>query len=155
MSTWSDDTQAAWERYAAELARLPGVVSVSTGRRVRNGRETQEQTVVVTVTKKLSEGQLGPSAVVPRELRLPNGKVVGTDVVEDPGAVFTPDQDSAVYRPVPGGCEIGPIGSAFLGTLGGWFCAPAGRGRGWTTVWLTNAHVADPVNFSTVPLRTL
>ena len=54
MSTWSDDTQAAWERYAAELARLPGVVSVSTGRRVRNGRETQEQTVVVTVTKKLS-----------------------------------------------------------------------------------------------------
>jgi hypothetical protein len=151
MSTWSDDTQAAWELYAEQLTKLPNVVSVSTGRRVRDGKETREQTVVVTVGRKLTETQLGPSAVVPKELRLPNGTVVGTDVVEDAGAVFTPDQDSATYRPVPGGCEIGAIGSAFLGTLGGWFCAPAGRGRGWRTVWLTNAHVADPVNLSAIP----
>jgi hypothetical protein len=150
MSTWSDDTQAAWELYAEELAKLPGVVSVSTGRRRRDGKETREQTVVVTVARKLPDAQLGPSAVVPKELRLPDGKSVGTDVVEDPAAVFTPDQDSAAYRPVPGGCEIGPVGSAFLGTLGGWFCAPAAEG-GWNTVWLTNAHVADTVNFSTVP----
>jgi|SRR5829696_773093 len=151
MSAWTDDTHAAWELYAAELAKLPGVVTVSTGRRVRGGKETREPTVVVTVARKLTEGQLGPSAVVPKELRLPNGKVIGTDVVEDSTAVFTPDQDSAVYRPVPGGCEIAPIGSAFLGTLGGWFCARAGTGRGWNAVWLTNAHVAAPANFSTIP----
>lgn len=152
MVAWSDDTQAAWELYAAELAKLPGVVSVSTGRRVRGGRETREQTVVVTVRRKLTPGQLTPSTIVPRELQLPDGSVVGTDVVEDPSGVFTPDQDSAAYRPVPGGCEIQPFGSAFLGTLGGWFCAPAGGGaRGWNPVWLTNAHVADPATFSTVP----
>jgi hypothetical protein len=151
MVAWSDDTQAAWELHAAELTKLPGVVSVSTGRRRRGGKETREMTVVVTVREKLAPGQLGPSSLVPAELRLPDGKIVRTDVVEDPSAVFTPDQDSAAYRPVPGGCEIGAFGSAFLGTLGGWFCARAARGRGWNTVWLTNAHVADPVNQSTIP----
>ena len=151
MVAWSDETQAAWELYAAELAKLPGVVSVSTGRRVRGGKETREQTVVVTVAQKLPAGAVSSSALVPPELRLPDGTVVGTDVVEDSTAFFTPDQDSATYRPVPGGCEIAPLGSAFLGTLGGWFCAPAERGSGWRPVWLTNAHVADTVNLSTVP----
>jgi hypothetical protein len=151
MSTWSDDTQAAWELYAAELTKLPGVITVSVGRRVRKGRQTREPAVVVSVVRKLLPTQLTESTIVPKELRLPDGTVVGTDVVEDPSGVFTPDQDSAAYRPVPGGCEIGPMGSAFLGTLGGWFCAPRGLGRGWTPVWLTNAHVADPTNFSTVP----
>lgn len=150
MVAWSDDTQAAWELYAAELAKLPGVVSVATGRRLRAGRETRERTVVVTVVRKLPPSQLTASTMVPRELRLPDGSVVGTDVVEDPSGVFTPDQDTATYRPVPGGCEIGPFGSAFLGTLGGWFCRPARR-RGWNPVWLTNAHVADPATFSTIP----
>jgi hypothetical protein len=150
MSTWSDDTQAAWELYAAELAKLPGVITVETGRRTRKGRPTREPAVVVTVARKLTPDQLTDSTMVPKELRLPDGSVVGTDVVEDPAGVYTVDQDSATYRPVPGGCEIGPIGSAFLGTLGGWFCAPR-RGGGWNPVWLTNAHVANPVNFATIP----
>lgn len=150
MVTWNDDTQAAWELYAAELAKLPGVVTVSVGRRTVKGRRTSEPAVVVSVTRKLSADQLTSSTIVPRELRLPDGSVVRTDVVEEAESVFTPDQDSAAYRPVPGGCEIGPLGSAFLGTLGGWFCAPR-RGGGWNPVWLTNAHVADPTNLSTVP----
>jgi len=151
VSTWSNDVEAAWELHAAELSRLPNVVSISTGYRVREGKQTKEPTVVVTVLRKLPPGQLTPSSMVPRELPLPDGTVVGTDVVEDPSAVFTPDQDTAAYRPVPGGCEIGALGSAFLGTLGGWFCAPDAEGSGWTPVWLTNAHVADPVNFGAVP----
>lgn len=151
MVAWSDDTQAAWELYAAELAKLPGVVTVATGRRTVKGRRTREPAVVVSVVRKLSPAQLTDSALVPKELRLPDGSVVRTDVVEDVSGVFTPDQDSAAYRPVPGGCEIGPFGSAFLGTLGGWFCAPRGRGRGWSPVWLTNAHVADSATFSTIP----
>lgn len=150
MVAWKDDTQAAWELYAAELAKLPGVVTVSVGRRRVKGRNTREPAVVVAVMRKLSPDQLTDSTIVPRELRLPDGSVVRTDVVEDSSAVFSPDQDSAAYRPVPGGCEIGPLGSAFLGTLGGWFCAPR-RGGGWSTVWLTNAHVADSANFSTIP----
>ena len=151
MVSWSDDTQAAWELYAHELAQLPGVVAISTGRRIRDGKETREQTVVVTVRRKLPLSQLPSSAIVPRELPLPDGTIVGTDVVEDPSSVYSPDQDRASYRPVPGGCEIGPVGSTFLGTLGGWFCAPNPHGRGWDTVWLTNAHVADPWTFSAVP----
>ena len=151
MVAWSDDTHAAWELYAAQLAKLPGVVTVSVGRRVRKGRQTREPAVVVSVVRKLSPSELTDSTIVPKELRLPDGSIVGTDVVEDASGIFTPDQDSAAYRPVPGGCEIGSFGSAFLGTLGGWFCAPRGLGRGWTPVWLTNAHVADPTNFSTVP----
>lgn len=150
MVAWNDDTQAAWELYAAELAKLPGVVTVSVGRRVRKGKQTREPAVVVGVTRKLTPDQLTDSTMVPRELRLPDGSVVGTDVVEDVTGVFSPDQDSAAYRPVPGGCEIGPLGSAFLGTLGGWFCAPR-RGGGWNPVWLTNAHVADSATFSTIP----
>jgi hypothetical protein len=150
MVTWNDDTQAAWELYAAELAKLPGVLTVATGRRILKGRQTREPAVVVTVARKLSPDQLTSSTIVPKELRLPDGSVVRTDVVEDPSFVFSPDQDSAAYRPVPGGCEIGPFGSAFLGTLGGWFCAPR-RGGGWNPVWLTNAHVADTVTLSTIP----
>ncbi len=152
MSTFTDDTQAAWELYVEELAKLPGVLSVSTGRRVRDGNETREPAVVVTVAKKLPPEQLGPSGVCPRELLLPNGKAVRTDVVEDPSDEYTPDQDTAMYRPVPDGCQITPFGSAFLGTLGGWFCIPnADDASGFQVVWLTNAHVADPVNFSGVP----
>ncbi len=151
MAAWNDDTQAAWELYAAELAKLPGVVTVSVGRRRLKGRNTREPAVVVSVIRKLPPAQLTESTIVPRELRLPDGTVVRTDVVEDATGVFTPDQDSALYRPVPGGCEIGPVGSAFLGTLGGWFCAPRRRGRGWNPVWLTNAHVADSATFSTIP----
>lgn len=152
MSAISDDTRAAWELYAEELSKLPGVIYVSTGLRIRDGKQTREQTVIVTVARKLPPEQLTPSTMCPRELPLPNGKFVGTDVVEDPAGYPTPDQDSANYRPVPGGCEIGPFGSAFLGTLGGWFCAPDPEGgSGWSPVWLTNAHVADPVNLSVIP----
>jgi hypothetical protein len=107
MVAWSDDTQAAWELHVAELTKLPGVVSVSTGRRRRGGKETREMTVVVTVREKLAPSQLGPSSLVPAELRLPDGRIVRTDVVEDPSAVFTPDQDSAAYRPVPAAARSG------------------------------------------------
>jgi hypothetical protein len=152
MSATADDVQAAWELHAGELAKLPGVIYVTTGYRMRGGSQTSERVVVVTVVKKLALDQLTPSTICPRVLQIPRGKVVGTDVIEDPAGYPTPDQDSTNYRPVPGGCEIAPIGSAFLGTLGGWFCAPDPEDPGgWRPVWLTNAHVADPANFSTIP----
>lgn len=151
MSAIRDDLLAAWELYAEELAALPNVATVGMGRRTRDGKETRTPAIVITVRRKVPSEQLGPSTMAPREVRLPNGAVVEVDIVEEPEGIDTPDQDTATYRPVPGGCEIGPFGSGFIGTLGGWFCSPEPDGSGWTPVWLTNAHVASPLNFSTIP----
>lgn len=152
MPAYNDPTRAAWEMYVEELTRLPGVIYVSTGYRIRGGERTNEEVIVVSVNKKLAPGELTPQTIVPRVLPLPNGELVGTDVVEEKAGYPTPDVDSALYRPVPGGCEIGAFGSIFLGTLGGWFCSPdREESSGWTPVWLTNAHVADPNTFSTIP----
>lgn len=151
MVAWSNDTEAAWELHVAELTRIPGVREVSTGVRTRNGKQTRERTVVVTVTRKLPKVEISAGHLVPPMLRLPDGKTVGTDVVEDVSSVYTPDQDSSSYRPVAGGCEIQPVGSAFLGTLGGWFGVANRADPGWTPTWLTNAHVAAPATFSAIP----
>ncbi len=142
--------RAAWTKHAADLIRYEGVISVEPGRRTRRGRRTTEDVVVVTVVQKLDPKELTAGQLIPRSLPLDEGGTVGTDVVEDPAGYPTIEQDSAAYRPVPGGCEIGAINSGFLGTLGGWFCQsrPAG---GFQPVWLTNAHVADPATRSQVP----
>jgi hypothetical protein len=144
-----DDVLAAWERYADELADLPNVVSVGMGYRVRGGKRTRTPALVVTVRRKVGTEQLGPSTMVPREVPLPNGRTVEVDVVEDPQE-YTVEQDTATYRPVAGGCEIGRFGSGSVGTLGGWFCRRRDDRSGWGPVWLTNAHVASG-NSSTIP----
>lgn len=146
-----DDVTAAWDLYATEMARLPNVVTVGMGYRIRGGKQTRTPALVVTVRRKVAPEVLGPSSICPREVLLPNGRTVDVDVVEDPTADYTLQQDRAVYRPVPGGCEIGPLGSGFVGTLGGWFCRPDMTGSGWEPVWLSNAHVVDVVNAAAVP----
>lgn len=142
--------RAAWTKHAAELIRYEGVISVEPGRRTRGGKPTNEPVVVVRVERKLDLRDLPADQAIPRALPLDEGGAVGTDVVEDPAGYPTIEQDSSTYRPVPGGCEIGAIGTGFLGTLGGWFCQPRPAG-GFQPVWLTNAHVADPATRSQVP----
>lgn len=147
-----EPVQEAWVRYAAELIRLENVISVHPGYRQRSGRQTTEPALVVTVVRKLPLPELAPSQVCPSELRLSGGVTVGTDVVEDPTGIPTIDQDDANYRPVPGGCGIGTMAvRGFVGTLGGWFCAPRVEGSGWQPVFLTNAHVVDVTNQNAVP----
>lgn len=148
MAAIADDLQAAWELHAEELAKLPNVTTVGIGVRTRGGKRTKTPALVVGVKRKLSPEQLGPSSICPREVRLQDGRMVEVDVVEDP-ADFTLEADRATYRPVPGGCEIGAIGSGSVGTLGGWFCRRLETRS--VPVWLTNAHVADPVNQAAVP----
>ena len=46
-------------------------------------------------------------------------------------------QDTTRYRPVPGGCSIGPEATVSAGTLGGWACDE----RDETTVMVSNNHV--------------
>lgn len=152
MPEFVDSQQEAWVRYAEELIRLQGVISVHPGLRERKGRATNEPALVVTVFRKLPLEALSPSQLVPPELRLAGGRVVGTDVVEDLAGYPTIDQDDASYRPVPGGCGIGTMAvRGFVGTLGGWFCAPQPDGESWQPVWLTNAHVVDITNQNAVP----
>lgn len=145
-----EPARAAWTRYAETLIKYDGVISVGPGRRMRGGKETSEDVLVVTVVMKKGLDNLKPEQVIPQQVPLDDGHTVGVDIVEDPAGYPTIDQDSAAYRPVPGGCEVGAIGSGFLGTLGGWFCSPR-PGGGWNPVWLTNAHVADPATRRQVP----
>ena len=71
---------------------------------------------------------------MPDELPMTDGPVT-TDVVE----LHLPEaqQDTTRYRPVPGGCSIGPEATVSAGTLGGFACDDTDS----TIVQLTNNHV--------------
>jgi hypothetical protein len=56
-----DDVTAAWDLYASELARLPNVVTVGMGHRIRGGKRTRIPALVVTVRRKVAPEVLGPS----------------------------------------------------------------------------------------------
>lgn len=52
MAAVSDPAHAAWTRYAGELIKLDGVISVAPGQRIKRGKQTAERVVVVTVVSK-------------------------------------------------------------------------------------------------------
>ena len=80
--------------------------------------------------------------MIPDELAGPSG-AAATDVVEVYGVRAL--QDTTRYRPVPGGCSIGPEQSVSAGTLGGFACDNADDG----IVLLSNNHVIS--NLDTLP----
>ncbi len=127
-------TLAAQDAHFEQLAAKANVVAVGTGYRTRNGRRTKEICVQVFVRRKVAEQQLAAEAVVPDELPMTDGPVT-TDVVE----LHLPEaqQDTTRYRPVPGGCSIGPEATVSAGTLGGFACDDTDS----TIVQLTNNHV--------------
>ena len=139
-----------WESYADELANYPGVISVSTGYRVRGGKETREAVVVVSVERKLPPEELRPDAICPGELLISGGTQVGVDIVEDLGGYPELLQDVARYDPIPGGVSMGRVTSQSAGTLGGWFCTPDDDAGGFDVVWLTNTHVVSGT-LNTIP----
>ena len=127
-------------RYAQEanqeqLLDFANVVGVGTGLRIRNGEFTDEICVQVFVQRKLDPEALAAWQTVPSRVPGYEGANIRTDVVEAP----VPDalQDTTRYRPVPGGCSIGPEATVSAGTLGGWACDE----RDETTVMVSNNHV--------------
>jgi hypothetical protein len=128
-------------RYAQEssqeqLLALSNVVGVGTGLRVRNGEFTDEVCVQVFVERKLAPEALDAWQTVPARVPGYEGANVRTDVIEAP----VPDAlqaDTTRYRPVPGGCSIGPEATVSAGTLGGWACDELDE----TTVLVSNNHV--------------
>jgi len=124
------------------LLGYPNVIGVATGFREREGKLTDEIVVQVFVERKLAEQQLGAAQVVPKRVRGFEA-AASTDVIE--ATVPDAQQDTTRYRPVQGGCSIGPEASVSAGTLGGWACDNTDD----TIVLLSNNHVIS--NLDTLP----
>jgi hypothetical protein len=138
MSNAKDFTRVlyAQEQNEERLLDLPLVIGVGSGPRIRRGRQTRELCVQVFVERKRPLEALGPAERVPETVAAVDAsEPVATDVIE----IVRPNehQDVTRYRPVPGGCSIGPEASVSAGTLGGWACDNADD----TMVLLTNNHV--------------
>ena len=133
----------AQERNAEQLATYPNVLGVATGRKIRGGQLTDEICVQVFVERKVSAELLADWQRLPSSVVGYAEESVGTDVIE----ITLPEahQDTTRYRPVPGGCSIGPESSISAGTLGGW----AGDDTDDTVALLTNNHVIS--NLDTMP----
>jgi hypothetical protein len=135
-------------RHAQELNQetllgYPNVIGVATGFRERDGKLTDEIVVQVFVERKIAEDQLTRPQVVPQRVTGHEGATVRTDVIET--TIPEAQQDTTRYRPVEGGCSIGPEASVSAGTLGGWACDNTDD----TIVLLSNNHVIS--NLDTMP----
>lgn len=135
-------------RHAQELNQemllgYPNVIGVATGFREREGKLTDEIVVQVFVERKVADEQLSSVQVVPQRVTGYQGATVRTDVIET--TVPEAQQDTTRYRPVPGGCSIGPEASVSAGTLGGWACDNTDD----TIVLISNNHVIS--NLDTMP----
>jgi len=133
----------AQELFAERLLAMPNVFGVATGLRRSKGKWNDDIAVQVFVTRKVPAERLPDWGIVPRHLELRETGSVATDVIE----MAIPDAavDPARYRPVPGGCSIGPESRVSAGTLGGWACDTTDD----TIVLLTNNHVIS--NLDTMP----
>ena len=144
MSNGTDLTQVlhAQERNEERLLDLPAVIGVASGPRIRRGKQTRELCVQVFVERKRPLEALGPAERVPEAVAASaeSTATVATDVIE----ITRPSeqQDTTRYRPVPGGCSIGPESSVSAGTLGGWACDNTDD----TVVLLTNNHVISALD---------
>jgi hypothetical protein len=134
----------AQERNEGLLMDLPHVLGVATGPRQRGGRTTDETVIQVFVERKAPIEQLASWERVPAGVSGYEDETVRTDVIE----ILPPEAhqpDGTRYRPVPGGCSIGPEATVSAGTLGGWACDL----RDDTVVLLSNNHVIS--NLDTMP----
>ncbi len=130
------------------LLDLPAVIGVASGPRVRRGKQTRELCVQVFVERKQPLEALGAAERVPESV-IAETDSVGTDVIE----ITRPHehQDTTRYRPVQGGCSIGPESSVSAGTLGGW----AVDNTDDAIVLLTNNHVISALDAMPVARRVV
>lgn len=143
MASANDFTRVlhAQEQNEEALLDRPEVIGVASGPRIRRGRQTRELCVQVFVERKRPLEALGVSERLPSVVAaLDASSPVPTDVIEIARPVE--HQDVTRYRPVPGGCSIGPEASVSAGTLGGYAC----DNRDDTMVLLTNNHVISALD---------
>lgn len=142
------DLAGAKRRAAEQLADLPGVNAVGVGSKEVAGAPTGQPAIKVFVTRKLPLDEVPPAERIPATI---DG--VPTDVVETgeihlvaapPGANRPADDDAgdeSRYRPLIGGSQIMPDGSAYWGTLG---CHVRQRDDHTKVYALTCYHVMRP-----------
>lgn len=117
-----------------------GAHAVGIGRKIVNGKKTNELALRVYVARKMPLREIGPRTRVPETIPFFSrklGRDIGltTDVIEVPPMQFEgPDPETRI-RPVPGGASFG-IATAG-GTLGGWVWDTTDD----TIVMLSNDHV--------------
>jgi len=129
-----------------DLESRANVVGTCRGPRRVDDRPTDEECLIVLVSRKVPETQLDAADRIPRTVDV-DGETVRTDVQEvgDLRAQATARRPAAAgrkerVRPAPAGVSLGhPAISA--GTLG----SPPLRTDDGRTVVLTNAHVAAPI----------
>jgi len=117
-----------------------GAHGVGIGRKLVNGKPTNQLALRIYVAKKLPMAAIPASERLPEEIRFfsrTTGKEqrVVTDIIETPPAVFEVDP-TARTRPAPGGVSVDAI-SGTAGTLGGWVWDTTDD----TIVSLSNHHV--------------
>ncbi len=144
MANTTDFTRVlhAQELNEERLLDLPTVIGVASGPRIRRGKQTRELAVQVFVERKLPLESVGAGERIPEAVAASaeSTETVPTDVIEITRPVE--HQDTTRYRPVPGGCSIGPESSVSAGTLGGWACDNTDD----TVVLLTNNHVISALD---------
>ena len=135
--TW-DRIRAAKAKFERFLLERANVVGVGVGRKVVDGRETDEPAVIVFVERKLPEAQLKRRDIVPKAL-----DEVKTDVIETgklkAQAAAAPRARTDRWRPAPGGVSLGHY-RITAGTLGGVVR------RGGRRFILSNNHVLADSN---------
>src|SRR5919106_489672 len=136
----------AQELNTENLLALPNVIGTATGYRQKGGEFSTDVCVQVFVESNYSVDRLPSGSVVPNAVTAEGDRTVRTDVIESvPLDTF---QDTTRYRPLPGGCSIGPQQSVSAGTLGGWACDNSDD----AIVLMTNNHVIS--NLDTLPAVT-
>ncbi|WP_101298053.1 chymotrypsin family serine protease [Halegenticoccus soli] len=134
-----------------ELESYPNVVGTGIGPKRVDDRETDEEAVVVLVSRKVPRAQLRDAECLPETVRI-DDREVKTDVQEVGDVRFQATvrpveragrDRKRRWRPAPAGVSIGHP-EVTAGTLG----TPPLRTDDGETVALTNAHVAAPVEIA-------
>jgi hypothetical protein len=134
------------EELRDDLESRANVVGTCRGPKRVRGQATDEEVLVVLVSRKLPESQLAEADRIPTEIEI-DGQRVRTDV-QEVGDVRTqatasrpaaPDRKGR-FRPAPAGVSVGHP-EITAGTLG----SPPLETEDGRTVVLTNAHVAAPI----------
>jgi hypothetical protein len=72
-----DEIRRVKERIEGDLLKLPGVTGVDIGYKQKSGKNTDQLSIRVFVTKKKKESEIPPDQLIPRDIQ-----GVPTDVIE-------------------------------------------------------------------------